>query len=270
MFIITITGISSGIIKTTVFPNIEGDYLSVNLELPPGTSESETEKWLDYVEEKIILTGKEIDEEGKSEKALIEGIQKSLGPATNKASLSIILIPGEERSVRSSEIINRIQDNVGSMPNVEKFTVRSMGPFGRAVSIALYSSNYTELMAAKTVLMEEFKKIGTLKNIESSDQQGFREVHLTLKEKAKKLGLTYAEVIQEVRKAFFGLEVQRLQRGIDQVKVWVRYNEDSRNSMGDLEEMNVSIRGKEYLLKDLVEMEIKRGIVSIDHIDGKR
>ncbi len=269
-FVITFTGVKSGLIRTTVFPDIEGDFLSVNLEMPAGTNEKITENWINHVQNKILDIGKEIDAKSETDKSIFTGIQTSLGPAVNKATMRLVLLPGEERNLRSSEIVNLIQERVGEIPGAEKFTVRSDGPFGRAVSIVLYSDNFDELMNAKNTLIKKIKTFGTLKNIESSDQQGFKEVYLTLNQRAKEQGFTSLEIIGEVRRAFFGQEVQRLQKGTDQVKIWVRYDKENRNSLGDLENMHVVLRGKEYFLKNLVNFESKRGIVSIDHVDGKR
>ena len=45
---------SAGLIKSTVFPNIEGESIIVNLKFEAGSSEEKTKKWINYIENKII------------------------------------------------------------------------------------------------------------------------------------------------------------------------------------------------------------------------
>ena len=114
------------------------------------------------------------------------------------------------------------------------------------------------------------KKLDVMKNIESSDQKGLKEIELTLKKKAYQLGLSTSDVLNEIRKGFYGLESQRLQIGTDEVKIWIRYSKEDRNSIYDLENMRVKLDGTSFLVSDLTDINIKRGLVSIDHLYGKR
>jgi multidrug efflux pump subunit AcrB len=104
-----------------------------------------------------------------------------------------------------------------------------------------------------------------------NNQEGLREINLKLKDKARYLGLNLAEVVGQVRSGFFGNEVQRLQRGRDEVRVWVRYAEEDRQSIDQLKNMRVRFAdGREFPLAEIAELEVKRGIIAINHIDGKR
>ena len=85
-------------------------------------------------------------------------------------------------------MINKLTEiilkRVGDIPNKEKFAIRDGSPFGRAVSIAFYSKDNEELELLKNKVLTEYKKLGTLTNIEASDQKGMMELDLKLKEKA--------------------------------------------------------------------------------------
>ena len=56
-----------------------------------------------------------------------------------------------------------------------------------------------------------------------------------LEAEAETLGLSVADVGRQVRQAFYGEEVQRVQIGKDDVKVFVRYPEAERRSLANLE-----------------------------------
>jgi multidrug efflux pump subunit AcrB len=268
LFLISTSLTKAGLVKFSFFPSIQGDFLTVNLEMQPGTNEKVTNKWIDYAEAKIL----EINEELKSEEGIdiIEGIEKTTGPASHKAALKLILAPSEERTIITDDIRNLIISRVNDIPDKEKFSVRGGGPFGRPVSIAFYSRDDKELEIVKKSFITAIDNLGVLSNIESSDEKGTVEFNIVLNDKAKSLGLTYFQIMDQVRRAFFGQEIQRIQRGIDEVKIWVRYNENNRDEIGDLENLRIKSNGKEFLLKDLAVLERDRGVVAIKHIDGKK
>jgi len=268
-FATTITAIQSGLIKLTIFPNLESDYINVSLKMPPGTNKEITEQWIDHVQNAVFELNNELLAEYDSID-VVQGIDKILGPDAHLAKLNIVLLASEERLHKSEELINEIRKKTGQIPGAEQLSFTTTTPFGKAVSVALYSEDNKELENARIALIEEMRNLGKIKNIESTDDKGMKELNLTLNERAHALGLSYSGVMNEVRKAFFGREVQRLQKGIDEVKVWVRYSKQNRRSIQDLENMHITLNGAEHILKDLVNIEESRSIVSINHIDGKR
>jgi multidrug efflux pump subunit AcrB len=123
---------------------------------------------------------------------------------------------------------------------------------------------------AKQELKSELDQLASVKDVTDNDRAGLREVHIELKEKAHLLGLDLRTVVQQVRSGFFGNEVQRLQRGLDEVKVWVRYGMDERRSIGQLERMRIRHEGNEYPLHEIARFQVERGILSIEHLNGNR
>ena len=62
-----------------------------------------------------------------------------------------------------------------------------------------------------------------------------------------------------------------MQRGEDEVKVWVRYVLDDRNELKDLSSMQIrTASGQSVPLSELAELKTERGILSINHISGQR
>ena len=84
-------------------------------------------------------------------------------------------------------------------------------------------------------------------------------------------GLTPADVARQLRRSFFGEEVQRIQRGRREVKVMVRYPNEQRRSPRDL--FNARIRladGTGVPLPTVATVAESRSFASIDRIDGLR
>ena len=82
---------------------------------------------------------------------------------------------------------------------------------------------------------------------------------------AETLGLTPDDLARQVRQAFYGEEVQRIQRGRDDVRVMVRYPQDERQSLGNLENMRIRTRGGgEVPFRYVAHVEAGRSLSSID------
>ena len=100
---------------------------------------------------------------------------------------------------------------------------------------------------------------------------GKKEVKLRLKPEARTLGLTEEALGRQLRGAFYGSEALRLQRGRNEVKVVVRYPEESRQHLWDLETMRIRIPGGgELPLNRAAFVEQDRGFSKINRTDRKR
>lgn len=185
--------------------------------------------------------------------------------------MNISFLTAELRNIPSYMLSNAISDAVGQIPEAEKIAFGIATPFGKPISISLRSNNLTELEKAKAMLKSELDAISDLKDVVDNDQQGIKEIEVSLLDKGRMLGLTTIQIMQQVRQGFFGDEAQRLQRGIDEVKVWVRYDEEERKSIDDLGDFLIRTNsGQKIPLKEVASFNIRRGVVGINHLDGKR
>ncbi len=271
---LSIAAFSGGYVKGTFFPQIPFDAVTATLKMPAGTAESITTKHLRSIEDAAWEVNKEVSKElYNNDYDLIQSIQKTVGPTTYEGKLTINLVDAERRGdqISEREIAQRIKKIVGEIKNAETFTMQNVSVFGLAIDVSLLGENKEELNAAVEELKAEIKKDTDFKDVGDDNQEGLKEVDFQLNEKAKFLGLNLNDVISQVRQGFFGNEVQRLQRGRDEVKVWVRYENNDRSSLTKLENMRVRFPdGKEYLLSDIATFKIERGIVNIRHLNGKR
>jgi len=271
LFIITLGGIRGGIIKLTFFPFIEQDYITVNLEMPSGTRENITEGYLEDIQAAAWRVNQKMSSERADGKDIVENVLLKVGPGTNVGSVTIRLLGTEERQMQSFLISNAIRDEVGEVYEAEKLTFGINTPFGKPVSVSLLGNDLAELNLAKEGLKNKLKELPALKDVNDNDKKGARELRLKLKEKAYAMGLTMRDVVGQVRQGFFGFEVQRLQRGLDEVKVWVRYDLEDRGSVKRLENMRIrTASGMQVPLNEIADYEIERGIVAINHLDGRR
>ncbi|MHA7056324.1 efflux RND transporter permease subunit [Aquimarina sp. M1] len=278
ILIFTIGSIGGGIVRTSFFPRIASDVISVDLGMPNGTNEKITDSIISMIEEKAWIVNKELSEEfltgeDYEGKELFENIIRNVTSSSN-ASLRINMLPGEERpnEVNSGLVANRIREKVGPVFGTERLIFGSGGNFGGSpVSVSLLGSNIQELKAAK----EEFKTVlendSRLKDVADNDPAGIKEIRVELKENAYALGLNLRDVMAQVRGGFFGVQAQRFQRGQDEIRVWVRYDRENRSSILDLDNMRISTStGERVPLSEIVTYSIERGDVAVNHLDGRR
>lgn len=272
LFMITIGAIGGGIIKTTFFPVIASDQISITVKMPQGVNPEITEQIISEIEAAAWEVNEEYSERQTGDADVFVNIIKRIGPGTAKASLKVNLLPGEERDFSAGEIADAIAERAKEYPQAESVVFDSGSNFGgKPVSVSLLGYNIKELKAAKLELKLKLKENTLLRDISDNDPAGIKEIKVKLKDKAYLLGFTFSDVIGQVRSAFNGLQVQRFQRGQDEIIVWVRYERDNRSSIQDFENMRiVSPTGNRVPLSEIADYTIERGEISINHLDGKR
>ena len=273
LLMLTFGAINGGLIKGTFFPNIERDNVSINLKMPSGTNPDITMQWLQHIEQSAWRANDSLTQQFfNGEKQPIERIERNLGPSTYQGSINIALLPGENRdSLRLRKILNTIREFTGDIDNAEELVFGSQSAFGKPVSISLVGEDYEELNAATRTVKQRMTKLEELIDVTDNNQEGLKEINLELSEKGAFLGLNTQFILNQVRQGFFGAEVQRIQRGRDEVKVWVRYAEADRSDISNLLNMRIRLgNGVEYPLSELADVSIGRGVVSINHLNGKR
>lgn len=270
LFLLTLGAISGGLIKLTFFPTNASDQIVTTINTPKGTSEQITDSIASYVEDKVweINTDLGSNEVGESH---VKATIKRLGPESSTSTVIINLSPSETRSISSVAITDRIRKAVGELSLVEKLTFNSGSNVGGApISMSLQGKDINKINKAKALVFEELKKNPNVKDITDSSPKGIKEINLKLKQNAQLLGLSYSGLMNQVRNAFFGNEVQRIQRGQDEVKIWVRYKRENRSSINDIGSIEIKTPNGRVPLSQVATYTIERGETAINHLDGMR
>jgi multidrug efflux pump subunit AcrB len=272
ILIITLGAIAGGLIRISFFPNIASDRIEVTLRMPQGTSEHITDSIISQIEDAAWQVNNNFTKRQTGNQEVIENIIKKIGPGTSNASLTINLLPGESRDFPSFVIASALDEEVGELYGIESVEYGSGSNFGgKPISVSIMGNNIEELKGAKELLKKAYSENPQLKDISDNDPAGIKEIELKLKDNAYAMGFNFNDVISQVRSGFFGNQVQRFQRGRDEIKVWVRYDRVERSSIQNLDQMRiVSPSGQRVPLAEIADYKIERGEISINHLDGKR
>jgi multidrug efflux pump subunit AcrB len=200
-------------------------------------------------------------------------VQRILGPQSNTGRIQITLTKPEERNFLAFDIAGMIRDEVGDVPEAENLSFGTGDAFGKPISISMIheENNLEALREVKRMLSERLDEEDIIIDVIDNDEIGQRELDVRLKPQAELLGLNLRDVVGQVREGFFGVEVQSLQRGDEEVKVWVRYTAEERASLNNLERMRIRAPdGGNYFLRDIAEIVENETVVLINRRDGRR
>lgn len=265
-----------GWIRWTFFPSIPFDSILVEFTYQPGERENKTENFLWYCDSIVEQYNQELIERYNDTiityKSVSVGSTENLGEYGSHVG-SVRISVKENEYISTIDMSNelRVKFPEDSIRLLEKFTVGGQQRFGKEVSISLQSEESKQLETAANWMKEQISGLPEVKSVLDNSGIGNRELHLELKSKAYLLGLNEMAISNQIRQGFFGQEVQRLIKGRDEIKIWLRYPFSDRNSIADIENTRIKTDlGQEFPLKELADYSIKRGKVKINHIDGKK
>ena len=199
--------------------------------------------------------------------------QKSIaGDASHLGEVNIELLGSESRDISSAVLLSQWRDLVGEVPGVVSLTFQAnLFSAGDAISVQLAHRDFDTLLAAVDRLKGIIAEYPGTKDVADSFLPGKKELKLTLTPEGRAVGLTLSDLARQVRAGFYGQEVQRVQRGRDDVRVMVRYPEAERRSMGDIEKVRVRLPdGSEVPFATVASIEEGRGYAVINRTDRRR
>ena len=292
VFAITMGFVGGGHIRFVFFPPVEGDNVAASITMPLGTTMEETQRAVKKVEEAAVEVRRRLDAKTpEGHPSIMRHMLSSVGSqpfmtdqgraggrlnaaikGAHTGEVHIEASPAEERMITSYEVARLWREIVGDMPETEELQFTAdIFQAGDAVNVVLAGADFAQLQAAADWLKGELAKLKGVIGIADSFRQGKEEVQLKIKPEAEALGLSQADLARQVRQAFYGDEVQRLQRGRDDVKVMLRYPRDERRSVASLEQMRVRLPGGvEVPFTEVADVTYGRGYESIRRIDRRR
>ncbi len=271
LFILSVGLVKTKVVGTTFFPQVEGDNFMISLVMPSGTEDEVTQKSLDVIYNAIWDVNDQLKEEGTEDVDIIDKVYQQFKGSGHSALIQVQMKDSETRNSLTGTVTALIRAKIGEIPGAESLLIEGFSPFGKPFVLSLVGNDNAELQQIKEELKHILKNRPEFAEVSDVAPVGNREIEIELKEKAYLLGITYRDVISQVRHAFFGHEAQRIQRGKDEVRVWVRYDIENRRSIGQLEKMKIRLgNGKAYPLSELATFKTVNGISNVRHLEFEK
>lgn len=280
-FVFTITTIvllQTGGISSTLFPDIQPDFISIEAAFKPGDSKEKSEEFVEAATAILMEENQRIiNENGDSLLSYFSsniGFTDNLGQVGNHTSSLMVFFDGEKVTTPIDTLTNRIIRRLEETPIAQlaqETFVGGFNRFGKEVELGFTSTNEENLMGAKDMFKKMLMNLDGIINVKDNMPPGKNEVYLQMRPQADIYGLSKNEVLTQIRQGFFGQEAQRVIIGTDEVKIWVRYPKEDRNSLADLENMRIrTMNGLAIPLREVCDFEIGRAPESLKRQDGQR
>ena len=269
IFILSIGLISGSFVKVEVFPNIPSDFIQGQIIMVDGTAPQKRNDAIERVNKAVETIADQNKFNGNS------FIKHSMvfTRGNTQATFLLELVKSENRDLNAYEIEKLWRDEIGEIPGTKelRFFAGTNAGGGAAIEFQLTGKNDEELELAAEAIQAKLESYDGVYDIRHSFSRGSQEIKLAIKPEAEILGLTLTDLAKQVRQAFYGDEAQRIQRGRDELKVMVRYPEEDRLSVADLEDMWIRTpSGAQVPFYQVADIQIGRGFSSITRINQKR
>lgn len=271
-----------GIVKFIVFPKMDSDYLAVRVMYPEGTSHQLTEQTITYVERRLWEVNEQMKKEYNRTEDVVLKAYRVQGQNTdergntvgsNLAEIAVELQKSEQRKISSEIILNRWRDITGSIPGVTSVTfgTSSQGPGGKPIQVQFRSNSFEALQDAAKDLKQYLRHYQGVYDIQDDFKQGYKELRFVLKPEAHNLNLTLSDLATQVRYAVYGNEILRIQRGKFDVRVYLRYPQEERQYISDMEKIFIrTATGQQVPILEVADLHVTEGYSLIKRVDGKR
>ncbi|MFQ3245137.1 MAG: multidrug efflux pump subunit AcrB [Arenicella sp.] len=272
-FIVVAFGIMGGdYVRTSFNPEVEASQVNVDIQLREGTTYEralEILAQLQSAQEALIADVEANAKEGEKSAVIENWYTRS-----RKDSVIAImrLAPAETRALTAKEVGLDLRERIGVIPEAKNVTVGyNLDSNGADMDISVRHPNLEQLQLAVDEITEKLRQYSSLYDVSNDLDSASEELRFDLKPGAEQIGITLGQVMQQVRQAYYGDEVQRLPRAAQDVKVMVRYPRASRNSLESLKHFRVrTTDGREIPLTSLVDISYGPGLKEIRHWGGLR
>lgn len=252
VLLICLSLIPSGIVRFVFFPNVPSDQINIQLKMPNGTHWETTHAYTLRIEQAARTMDQRFREETGREDSVI-GELMSLSTNDTESLVTVELLPSTERSVTSVQLAGWLRESLGDLQGVQSLVFdANAGPSGSSVDVELGGRELQELRSAANELKLALLDYDGVSDIRDTFDAGGPELDIQVTPEGDALGLGQVELARQVRQAFFGAEVQRLQRGRHEVRVYVRLPAEHRQTLDSLRLLWIDVPGRGKVPFDVV------------------
>ncbi len=244
--------LAGGIVKWQFIQDMDSESMIAALEMPIGTSSERLKSELKKLDRFLVgdhhlppeqrrfpeitnvqtIAGRQYDVTGAGAVGFED--QSHLG------QLVIEIVPAEERSRSSEELINKFREwsgkNLTGMNSI-RWEAMSGGPGGNDIEVSLSGLRNSELPRATEDFRQLISTLDGVYDIDDNLDLGKKELRLRLRDSAAPTGVTVGSLGMFVRGALFGQEARRITRNREDVRIMVRYPETYRENVFNVESM---------------------------------
>lgn len=283
--IMSIGLIAGGHVPFTFFPKNDSNWLISETIYPLGTPFATTEQTIKQIEAGAFQLNDYFRDRVENGEDLVINTFALVGviprrdwkPPVHGAHCGEAWVEIQPASMRpgipAAEVSAKWREFAGDILGTEQLTFNIIGggPGGNPIEIRMEGDDLEELEKAAQALKEEIATYPGTYDITDDFRPGKMEKQIHIKPGAEPLGVTMADIATQIRQAYYGDEVLKIQRGKNDIKVMVRYSARERETEASIDNLRIRTRdNREIPLNQVAGIDIERGYSSIQRVDRHR
>jgi multidrug efflux pump subunit AcrB len=266
--------LDSGRLRMSLQADVVKDNFWVSLSSPQDAPYSEVRNRAHQVEQAFFALRNELDGVGKAnhdpnKPSVVVGLETMIWEH-GAGFWTEFSAEGRQRIV-VEDFINEWRKRVGDLGRTKIDFLYKEGDVPYDIEFDLGAADSELLPKAAAELKRALESYPGVYDVVDSSEPGKPEIRLALKPDAERLGLRLEDLSEQVRHGYYGDEVQRLQRGRNEVKVMVRYPREERQSLDSLSVLPVQLPdGQHAPLGGLAKVTLIPGVAKLIRQDRRR
>ncbi|MBT8037448.1 MAG: efflux RND transporter permease subunit [Verrucomicrobiae bacterium] len=248
--------ISSGVMGFQSIPSVDRYYIFARLAMSDGSTFDDTDAKINEITQAAYSLREQFTD-GDGGPSLIGNVMSSTGgwPSWGRTSNTLgyvlveIMPPGSRHlpGPKNQVIADAWRKAVGEVQGAQSFSIRTERSGGRRmkerddVEIELRGHDSDAMIPVAHEIQAALTATDGVRNASTSIQNAQNEFQITLRPYGRDLGLTQENLARQVRRAFFGEQAQRIQRGEESIRVMVRLPKEQRESLHTLDELQITL-----------------------------
>jgi HAE1 family hydrophobic/amphiphilic exporter-1 len=269
LFVASLSLIPLGFIGSEFMTQVDRGEFTVTMELPAGA----TLEYTNLVTRELENFVRELPEVRTTFVNVGVATEGLIGQSSSNISeINVSLVPKEERSRSTDDVIAQIKSEAQHIPGV-KVRVNPIGIFGTAnqtpIMLIISGTNYDRVREAAEMVADVVRTIPGTADVRLSSEEGKPEARVVIdREKMAALGLTMAEVGQTLRIAFNGDDESRYREGSTEYPIRIVLDEFDRSNPEDVKHVPFLNRsGKQIELQQFAAIEMTTGPTKLQRTD---
>ncbi len=279
MLLITVGGISGGLLGFSFTPDIEADTVIAQATLPYGTPKARSIA----VQQQLVEAANKIlsDNQMKSPGVFsligtrLEGGEVEMETLSGSHYISVLVAmpPKGERPFSgraSAEEWRRAFDAPEALEALN-ITGETNVTGGEPIRLGVFHADTKTARQAALWLGERLRAFPGLTAVDDGIRAGKPEFRITLRDNGLSMGLTALDVARQVRHRYYGDEASRFVRNGEEIKVMVRLDDQARNRANALGAVLLKTPAGDMVpLTEVADITTTHAFTSLVRRDGKR
>ena len=286
--ILCVALVPAGILKVEYFPSTEADVVQVAVEMPAGTAGERTAETARALEAAGHRAAERLSADRPADAApLVVAVNLTVGeparrsdplsrgpvgdPKGHVGAVEFKLLKAEDRETPAGVFRDAWRAEAGPVTSGSLAFSSELITIAPPVQVELSHSDPRALAEANDAVLRALRSIAGVFDVRTDYEPGVAELQVELRDEGRALGVQLDRLARQVRAAFFGEEALRVQRGREDVPVYVRLPEDERNAVADVERFLVRTpSGAEAPLDRVASVRVGGSPTAIHRKNGRR